>query len=146
MPGATDFAARLQAILHRHRPTAASTTIDQARRTFGACLADAIDAALAESAGVEARFETLMPLIRREMSTLASRLEAELAGPTAFGRWAAEMLDGALAAGRKGARDPRLETFAHDPYAKWRRRLGRVQWVLAAIALVALIAYLSSRG
>ncbi len=141
------FAARLDAILSRPRsdPTDA-TDRDPAQHHFAACLSDAIDAALTESAGVEPRFAMLAPLLRRDLTALANRLVAQsaMADPESFRRWAADLTDSVLTAGHDGRRDPALDAYFTDPYATWRRRLKRAQWLLGILAVVAFLAYLTS--
>ncbi len=102
----------------------------------------------AESAGVEARYVQLAPLLRHEMTVLIDRL-AQQTAPTdtdTFRRWATALIDNSLTAGSKGRRDPELDAFIVDPYATWRRRLKRAQWVISIVALIAFLAYLASAG
>ncbi len=142
------FAAKLAAILDRPRAEApGADQFEAAQHHFAACLSDAIDAALAESAGVEPRFAMLAPVLRRELTALGNRLatQSAMADPDSFRRWAADLIESTLTAGHDGRRDPALDAYVVDPYAIWRRRLKRAQWVLGAAALLAFLAYLATR-
>ncbi len=138
------FAAKLAAILDRPRAEApGADEFEAAQHHFAACLSDAIDAALTESAGVAPRFAQLAPVLRRELTALAGQLAP--AEPDSFRRWAADLIESTLTAGHAGRRDPALDAYVVDPYAIWRRRLNRAQWVLGAAALLAFLAYLATR-
>ena len=147
MPHDRAFAAKLAQIASRPRaePTGVGD-LEAARQHLAGCLSDGIDATLIESAGVEPRFAMLAPLLRREMTALADRLAQQTATTEnqAFRRWATELIEITLDAGRRGRRDPGLDAYVVDPYAIWRRRLKRAQWLLGIIALIAFLAYLAT--
>ena len=119
----------------------------------------------ADGDGAEAASDwpKIEPFVREELAgfrnEIAGLLEADTVAKTRdrpqgdpvaaaqlaeFRHWSDDLLNGAIAAARQGHRDQRLAEFAEDNTSRWRRRLGRIQWFMGILALLALLVYVYS--